>query len=663
MLRRPRFEYKPDAATTGFLQGRDCGAGSSVARGRYFRAVHRQQLWRAVTEAAVGECEAGAVLKTGALLSRRVAGAALFCMIGACAAPTAPNRRRSDASQRLHSLLHDSDEAFLDRNPIYGLYRGDTRRAAQHGDDTSQAYVDAERRAAEDELAQLARIPRDQLSPPDRVAYDTFRWTRDEWHERHSPPAASFWPLLKLDQMSGWHLFFPDLSSGEGVAPYRSVADYDHGLARIEGFVMWLDIAVDRMREGKRAGVVLPRVVAEHVVTQFDRFATHGLDDSPYYGPIRKLPPDMAQADRQRLTLAYTAAVNNRLRPAFRRVRAFLADEYLPSTRASVGLSAMPGGAAYYDFLIRSHTTTTLTAAQVHRLGLSEVERITASMSAGMRKVGFQGTLGQFFEHLRTDRRFAPASPQDVADRYAEIGRRVDKAVQRLFDGQPKTPLEIRPTPDYMAQTDPGARYIPGSLDTGKPGVFFFNTFDLQNRYLWGMETLYLHEATPGHHMQIALAAENMALPKLLRFGHITAYDEGWALYAESLGAELGLFDDPYQLFGHHNDEMWRAVRLVVDTGLHALGWTRERAIDYMLAHVAMSPHDATSEVERYIADPGQALAYKVGALTIQRLRKRAELVMGARFDIRAFHRQVLDSGSVPMAVLEAKIEGWIAAH
>jgi len=598
------------------------------------------------------------------MLFSRVAGIAFVCMIGACAAPTStPDRREADAGPRLRNLLDSSDEAFLDRNPIYALYRGDTRRAARHGDYISQSYVDAERQAAEDDLAQLARIPRDQLSPADRVAYDTFRWSREEWRERHAPPASSFWPLLQLDQMNGWHLFFPDLSSGVGVAPYRSVADYDNGLSRIEGFVAWLDLAVDRMREGQRSGVVLPRVVAERVVAQFDRFAAQGVDDSPYYGPIRKLPPDMAVADRERLTLAYAAAVEDRLRPAFRRVRAFLVDEYLPSTRASVGLSALPGGAAYYEFLIRSNTTTTLTAAQVHRLGLAEVDRITAGMSVVMRKVGFQGTLGQFFEHLRTDPRFVATSPQALADRYAEIGRRVDETLPRLFDGRPKTPLEIRPTPDYRAPTDPGARYIPGSLDTGKPGVFYFNTFNLPSRRIWGLETLYLHEATPGHHMQLALAAENTALPKLLRFGGNTAYGEGWALYAESLGPELGLFEDPYQLFGHYNDEMLRSMRLVVDTGLHAYSWTREQAIDYMLAHSAMSPNDTTAEVERYVADPGQALAYKVGALTIQRLRKQAEQTLGARFDIRDFHRQVLNTGNVPMAVLEAKIGQWIAAR
>ncbi|KNZ32673.1 MAG: hypothetical protein AD742_10655 [Methylibium sp. NZG] len=583
--------------------------------------------------------------------------------MGACATAPPPTEPPLDQGTRLRALLAASDEATLDRNPIFALYRGDTRRAAQHGDYVSQAYVDGERQAAESDLAQLAQIPRAQLSPIDRVAYDTFRWSRNEWRERHAPPASSVWPLVTLDHMTGWHLFFPDLSSGTGVAPYRSVADYDAGLSRIEGFIGWLGLAVERMREGQRSGVVLPRVVVERVTAQFDRFAEQGIADSPYFGPIRTFPADLPAADKERLTRAYTAAVEGRLRPAFRRVQSFLADEYLPAARATVGLSGVPGGAAYYDFLIRSNTTTTMSAEEVHRLGQAEVSRITAGMTAVMLQVAFQGSLAQFFEHLRTDPRFAPASAQALADGYTDIGRRVASALPRLFDAEPKTPLAIRPTPDYQAPTDAGARYNSGSLDTGQPGVFFFNTYDLPSRRVWGMETLYLHEATPGHHMQSALAAENLALPKLLRFDGNTAYNEGWALYAESLGFELGLFQDPYQRFGHYDDEMLRAMRLVVDTGLHAYGWTRERAIDYLLAHSAMSRTDAVAEVERYIANPGQALAYKIGALTIQRLRRQAEQALGARFDVRAFHRQVLETGSVPMAVLEAKIVAWIAAR
>lgn len=579
----------------------------------------------------------------------------------ASASASAASAQPQDAGVRLRALLDASDEAFLERNPMYGLFRGDLRRAGQHGDNLTPAYVEAERRAAEEDLQRLRDIPRDALSPADRVACDTFRWSREEALERHSLPAAGFWPLLMLNQTSGWHLGFPEVSSGEGAAPYRTVADYDNGLSRITGFVAWLDMNTERLREGQRTGIVMPRVIVERVISQFDRFARQGPADSPYFRPITRLPAQFPAAERERLTRAYTAALEQQLQPAFRRMHRFLSETYLPSATATVGLSALPGGAAYYDFMIRSNTTTRLTAAEVHRLGLAEVDRITAGMTAVMREVGFDGTLAQFFVHLRTDPRFAPASAQAMTQAYTDIGRRVDARLPALFDRLPTLPLAIRPTPDYQAPTDPGARYSTGSLETGQPGVFYFNTYDLPSRRTWGMETLYLHEGLPGHHLQLSLAIEDTSLPKLLRFSGNTAFIEGWALYAESLGPELGLFTDPYQRFGHYNDEMLRAMRLVVDSGLHANGWTREQAIDYMLAHSAMGRTDVTSEVERYIAAPGQALAYKVGALTLQRLRAEAQRTLGPRFDLREFHREVLGTGSVPLAVLERKIRDWVA--
>jgi uncharacterized protein (DUF885 family) len=591
-------------------------------------------------------------------------------LLSACAAFAPPPPQTASASSveqgesaaLLRRLLDASDEAALDRNPIWGIFRGDLRRAAQFGDYLSDAYIAAERRTADEDLATLAAIARDSLPVADRVAYDTFRWSRLEARERNSAPAATLWPRLVLNQFDGWHTFFAVLSSGEGAAPYRTVADYDHALARIDGFVDFLERAVARMREGIALDIVQPRVVVDRLIVQFERFAAQGIDDSPYYGPIRKLPANMAAADRERLALSYRTAIEDKLQPAFRRVHRFLVDEYRPAARNSVGLSALPGGADYYDFLVRSHTTTTLTAREIHTLGLAEVERIGRGMHEVMRRVGFAGTRVEFFERLRTDPAFRPTSAAALGDGYRAIGRRVDAAMPRLFDVSPKTPLEIRPTPDFQAPTDAAARYESGSPDIARPGVFYFNTHDLPSRSTWDMETLYLHEAVPGHHFQLMLAIEDTALPKLLRFDGNTAYSEGWALYAESLGPELGLFDDPYQLFGHYDDEMLRAMRLVVDTGLHAFGWTREQAIDYMLANSAMSRTDATAEVERYIATPGQALAYKVGALTIRRLRQKAEQALGARFDVRAFHDQVLMTGSIPMSVLESKIDASIAA-
>jgi uncharacterized protein (DUF885 family) len=577
-------------------------------------------------------------------------------------AASAASGAQDEAATRLHRLLDASDEAMLDRNPIWGIFRGDLRRAAQFGDYLSDAYIAAERRAAEKDLAALTTIERDSLPATDRIAYDTFRWSRLESRERNSAPAATLWPRLALDHFSGWHTYFAIVSSGSGAAPYRTVADYDNGLARIDGFVAYLDRAVARMREGIALGIVQPKVVVDRLIEQFELFAEQGVDASPYYGPIRQLPTDMEAADRERLTLAYRTAIEDKLRPAFRRAHRFLIDEYRAAARDSVGLSGLPGGADYYDFLVRSHTTTTLTAREIHTLGLAEVERIDRGMHEVMRQVGFDGTRAEFFERLRTDPAFRPASAAALGNGYRAIGRHVDAAMPRLFDVAPKTPLEIRPTPDFQATTAAAASYWIGSPDIGRPGVFYFNTHDLPSRSTWDMETLYLHEAVPGHHFQMMLAIEDTALPKLLRFDRNAAYGEGWALYAESLGPELGLLDDPYQLLGHYNGEMLRAMRLVVDTRLHAFGWTRDQAIDYMLANSAMSRTDATAEVERYIAMPGQALAYKVGALTIRRLRQKAEQALGPRFDVRAFHDQVLMTGSIPMSVLEAKIDAWIAS-
>lgn len=569
----------------------------------------------------------------------------------------------ADAGRRLRLLMDASDEAALARAPVLALYRGDTRRAAQHGLFGSAADVATEREAAQTDLALLATVPRDRLTADDRAIHDTFEWARQDALAYHSMPAAGFWPLMMLDHFNGWHLSFAELSSGQGVAPYRSVGDYENGLSRLDGFVAWLDMATDRMREGQRSGIVLPRLVVQRVVAQFDELARQGAMDSPFYGPIRSLPTSFSAADRERLTRQYTEAIEQRVRPALQRTHAYLAGSYLASARDSVGLSALPGGAEYYAQLIRSKTTTGLDARTVHRLGLSEVERIRGHMEAVMREVGHAGTLPQFLEWLRTDPRFAPASADALVQGYAAIGRRVDAALPRLFDAMPRTPLALRPTPDWQAVTAASGHYVLGSLGTGTPGVFFFNTHDLPSRRTWEMETLYLHEANPGHHFQGSLAAEDERLPKLLRFEGNTAYAEGWALYAESLGPALGLFTDPYQRFGHYDAEMLRAMRLVVDTGLHAFGWSREQAIDYLLAHSAMSRTDATAEVERYIANPAQALAYKVGALTIAQLRERARQALGPRFDIKAFHRQVLGTGALPMLVLTARIDAWIAAQ
>lgn len=577
------------------------------------------------------------------------------------ASATTATDMTADPAAAMRRIFAESDEANLKRNPLNALYRGDLRYAGHFGDPLSDAYIAAERTAAEDDLGRLAAIDRGNLPSTDQVVYDTFKWQRTSDLRGLQPDFAALRLELPLDHFNGMHLYFADLSSGEGAAPYKTVADYDAGLSRIDEFVAFLDQAIVRFQEGAARGVTQPKLVVNNMIGQLDDLIAQGVDGSTYYGPIRKLPTDFPAADKARLTAAYRQAISTRIDPAYRRLRDFLKTEYLPKARTSVGLSQIPGGPAYYAWLVERQTTTTMTPDEIHQLGLSEVARIRNGMEATKAQTGYKGTLGQFFNYLRTDPRFKLPTAQALGDGYRAIGRRVELGIPKLFSVIPKAPLDIRPVPAYIEKTSAGAYYMQGTPDGSRPGVFYYNSYDLPSRTTPGMETLYLHEAIPGHHFQISLAQENANLPNFLRFDGNTAFVEGWALYSESLGQELGLLTDPYQRFGSYDDEMLRAMRLVVDTGLHTKGWTRDQAIAYMLANSGMSRTDATAEVERYIAYPGQALAYKVGQLTIRRLRTRAEQALGPRFDIRAFHEQVLMTGALPMEVLEAKIDAWIA--
>jgi uncharacterized protein (DUF885 family) len=398
------------------------------------------------------------------------------------------------------------------------------------------------------------------------------------------------------------------------------------------------------------------------MIEQLDLQLAQGVEGSTFYGPVKSFPPEISAADQTRLRAETAAAIRDGIIPAHTRLRDFLKTEYLPASRDSVGLSGMKGGDKLYAYLIEANTTEPLKAEQVHQLGLSEVARITAEMEKIRQQVGYQGSLAEFFVHLRDDPKFQPASAAWIRDEYFRIGKRVDLRVREQFSLIPRTPLEIKAVEPYREKTEAGGSYQQGTPDGSRPGTFYYNTYDLKSRTTPGMETLYLHEAVPGHHFQISLAQENEALPAFMRFGGNTAFVEGWALYAETLWPELGMESDPYQRFGGLSDEMLRAMRLVVDTGLHTKGWTRDQAIDYMLTHSNIGKTDATAEVERYIAIPGQALAYKIGALTILRLKARAKAELGPKFDPRAFHAQVLDSGALPMTVLQAKIDAWIKA-
>jgi uncharacterized protein (DUF885 family) len=572
-------------------------------------------------------------------------------------APAAP----ASPAAAMQKLFEDSDEASLKLNPIGALFRGDQRYAAEFGDYITDAYIEQTRRDAAADLRRLEKIDRAALSAQDQIAYDVFKYQTKQALDGLTPEFVALNVVRPVNHLNGLHVQYPDISSGKSAARFQTVEDYENGLKRMQGFVTYLDRAIGRMKEGIKSGVVESKLTMKLMLPQLDELIGQGVEKSPFWQPIKDMPSAFSDGDKTRLTEAYRQMMTAQIVPAFERLRAFVKDTYLPAARDGVGLSAMKGGATLYRYLVETQTTTKMTAEEIHAVGLKEVARIRREMDGVRRAVGFKGSLAAFFTHLRTAKKFEPKTAEEIQTGYGDIAKRIDAVIGQNFSLLPKSGLEVRPVPEYLEQSQAGGYYNPGTPDGSRPGVFYFNKYDLPSRKTWGMETLYLHEAAPGHHFQISLAQENAGLPKFMRFGGNTAYVEGWALYAEWLGRQMGMFKDPYQMFGHLNDEQLRAMRLVVDTGLHAKGWSREKAINYMLANSALSRTETVQEVDRYIANPGQALGYKVGQLVLKRLRAEAEQALGTRFDVKAFHAQVLDTGALPMDVLEAKIKHWLA--
>ncbi|MDM8010643.1 MAG: DUF885 domain-containing protein [Parasphingorhabdus sp.] len=562
-------------------------------------------------------------------------------------------------AEKLKALFAKSDEDSLKRNPIGALFRGDERYADQLGDYISDEYFAKEKAAETAELAALMKIDRNKLSATDKIAYDVFKRDKQQALKGYSDEMMALTVVRPVNHFSGFHTFYPDFASGKGAAPFKTVKNYDDNLKRHKQFIVIGDRSIERFREGMKSGVVETKLTINNVIEQLATQIGLGLEDSPFMAPTKNFPEDFSEADKARLTREYAAATQE-IFAGYQRMHDFLKNEYLPVAREGVGLSAMKGGDVLYENLIENTTTLPLKADYIHNLGLSEVSRIKTEMEAIKQEVGYDGTLPEFFEYLRTDPKFHPESREALTQAYYDMGKKVDAKIGEQFKVLPKSPLEIRPYDESVEKFQAGGSYQSGTPDGSRPGVFYFNAYDLPSRSTSGITTLYLHEGAPGHHFQISLAQENTDLPNFMRFGGNTAFVEGWALYAEKLGFPMGLYDDPYQRMGHFDDEMLRAMRLVVDTGLHSKGWTRDQAIQYMLDNSSMGKTDATAEVERYIAIPSQALAYKIGALTIQRLKKEAQDALGDKFDPREFHNQVLNTGALPMTVLETKIRDWI---
>ncbi len=569
--------------------------------------------------------------------------------------------RQSEAALALDRLFMDDSRAEQALDPLGALEQGEQIPLDRFLLLFTPELVHRLRETNAATLTRLDGIARDQLDDAHRISYDVFRDAKLQERDALTPDLEVLTAVRPFNHFGGFHVEFPGLASSETPVPLETPADFEALLARDRALPQVFDHAIARFREGMADGVIESRLTVRNMIAQIDTILAQPVRQSPFYSPVTQYPAQYGTGGRRRIAAAFRQTIEQSVYPAYHKLRAFLADEYLPVAREDAGLWAMKGGDRLYRLLIRNHTTLPLDPDAVHDLGLGEVARIQHEMEGVKAELGYQGPLKAFFDELRVNPRYHPRTDTQLADGFRAVGRKVEAQAPRYFLHLPRTPLLIQPYPAYRARYEAGGSYSQGAPDGSRPGVFFYNTYDLKSRFLTGITTLYLHEGAPGHHFQISLAQENASLPDFQRFGGNTAYVEGWALYAETLGYEMGFYKDPMQHWGTLDDEMLRAMRLVVDTGIHAKRWTREQAIDYMLANSGMGRSDATAEVERYIANPGQALSYKIGALTIQRLRRKAEAELGPRFDIRAFHDQVLGSGALPMPVLEAKIDRWIA--
>ena len=594
-------------------------------------------------------------------------GAALSLVLAANPAIARDHHAATDAASeisehdKLFALFADADERSLKLNPVGALFRGDMRYADRLGDYLTDEHLAASKADNAVNLAKLAEIDRSKLSPTDQLAYDVFAYNQQREQEGYAPAILAASEVRPVNHFSGFHTFYPNFASGQSAAPFKTVEDYENNLKRHEDYIAITDRAIGKFREGMETGVYETKLTIGNVVSQLDTQLAMPVEESPFFMPVKNFPEEFSAEEKARLTAEYTVATEE-IYAAHERMRDFLRDEYMAVARDSVGLSQMKGGAELYRHMVEGTTTLPLEPDYLHELGLSEVARIKNGLEQIKQEVGFEGTLNEFFDYVRTDEQFKPESREALTQSYYDIGEQVDEKIGEYFSLVPKTPLEIKPYEEYREKFEAGGSYNSGAPDGSRPGTFYFNAYDLPSRLTTGNVTLYLHEGAPGHHFQISLAQENTDLPAFMRFGGNTAYVEGWALYSETLGYEMGFFDDPWNRYGTLQDEQLRAMRLVVDTGLHAKGWTREQAIDFMLENSGMTRTEVVAEVERYIAIPSQALAYKVGAIKIQELRKRAEDQLGEDFDIREFHAEVLDTGSLPMPVLENKIDRWIAS-
>lgn len=597
---------------------------------------------------------------------RTISTTSVFILFAACAVSAQNNRSDFQQqyktletnewglseSERLHQLFELDWEYNMATYPEWATWEG---RYERNGEWTDNSMNGIERRRKEElwSYAVLQSIDRSELDEADQLNYDLYRRQAERSIEGHAFPGE----YMPVNQLGGVHQRLPRILK---VMPKRNASDYEDILMRMNGIPVLVENTIALMRQGLEAGVTPPRVTLRDIPEQIKNILTDDPTESPIYEPFRTMPEGMSEKQAMLLQERAVRMYRERVAPALWSLHDFMVNTYIPGARESIGLGALPEGKAWYAYEVEGYTTTSMTPEEIFELGNREVKRIRAEMEKLVEESGFDGTLPEFEEFIRTDPQFFYTKKEDLLRGYRDICKRADPELAKLFRTLPRLPYGVIPVPSYMEKSQTTAYYQGGSRETGRPGYFYANTYDLNSRPKWEMEALALHEAVPGHHLQIAIADEQEELPKWRRDGGYTAYVEGWGLYAESLGEEMGFYQDPYSKYGQLSYEIWRAIRLVVDVGIHELGWTRDQAIDFFAANSGKPRHDIEVEIDRYIVWPGQALAYKIGELKIKELRARAEGELGDRFDVRLFHDEVLRNGALPLEVLERNIDAWI---
>jgi uncharacterized protein (DUF885 family) len=582
----------------------------------------------------------------------------IFIITALGAVSCARKEQPAEPNKKLMAVLERYHEESLKLFPFSATMAGDERYNNIFANGLDEKYIQEQKDFFAKYKNEIEVFKDDELNANDLISKQVLEFECDknlgqlEFRE----------DLMPLNQFSSVPLVIAQQASGTSAQPFKTVKDYNNWLERLDGFNTWLQMAIPKMKEGVSKGFVLPKSLTLKVIPQIESMTTADVKSHLFYSPVKNFPSSFTDAEKKDLTDKYTNVIGEKLIPSFRNLYNYLSTDYLAASRTTSGISAITDGAKYYDFLIKSYTTTDMKANEIHELGLKEVARITTEMEKVKTQVGYKGPLKDFFNYVRNKKELMPfTQPQQVIDNYNAIYKKMQPNLDKLFDIKPKSGFEVRRT-EAFREASASAEYNQPSLDGSRPGIFYVPLPDVTKYNVYDNEDLFLHEAIPGHHYQISLQQENKALPSFRKTIWFNAYGEGWALYTESLGKELGLYTDPYQYFGMLSAEMHRAIRLVVDTGLHTKNWTREQAIQYSLEHEAESEESIIAEVERYMAIPGQALSYKIGQLKIRELRAKAEAALGDKFSIKEFHNQVLDAGCLPLKVLETKVDAWIAA-